>query len=261
MSWFEWRDAPEGDFAVLGDPVSHSRSPQMHAAAYRALGVDWRYRAIRVPLTEFDEAVARLAGLGYKGLNCTVPLKEAAFRWTGDSDETTRRIGAANTLDLPARRTTNTDAPAFVNTFEGKGPVLLLGAGGTARAFLVALDEAGFEVRLWNRTKSRADALARDLAVRAKVVETPDLTGVGAIVNTTSASLSGESLPLDWSPVRSDAIAYEAAYGPSPFLDAARAKGLRAVDGLPLLVEQGALAITFWTGLVPDRSVMMEAVR
>lgn len=261
MSWTEWRDAPPGDFAVLGDPVKHSRSPRMHTAAYKALGRSWRYNAVRVPLSEFDEAVVHLARLGYRGVNCTVPLKEAAFRWAGEVDATTRRIGAANTLRLADRHATNTDAPAFVNTFAGEGPVLVLGAGGTARAVLVALDEAGVRTFLWNRTRAKAEALVESLRVAADVIEGPHLAGMRSVVNTTSASLQGEALPIDWSMAGAGTLVYEAAYGPSPFLDAARAHGLEAVDGLPLLVEQGALAITWWTGVEPDRSVMMEAVR
>ncbi|MBS1708776.1 MAG: shikimate dehydrogenase [Armatimonadetes bacterium] len=261
MSWFEWQDAPAGDYAVLGDPVSHSRSPQMHMAAYDALGVPWVYRAVRVPVEEFDSAVARLESIGYKGLNCTVPLKEAAFRWASETDGTTKRIGAANTLDLKTGQGTNTDAPGFMATFHSGEPVLVLGAGGTARAFLVALDEAGYDVRLWNRTADKAYRLVDELSLSAEVVLCPDLEGVAAVVNTTSASLQGEPLDIDWSRAQSGALAYEAAYGRSPFLESARAANMETIDGLPLLVEQGALAITFWTGLVPDRSVMMDAVR
>ncbi len=262
MTWWEWREAPAGDFAVLGDPVSHSRSPQMHAAAYRALGVDYVYRAVRVPLDEFRDAVKHLFSLGYRGLNCTVPLKEAAFDWAVDVDPVGRKCGVVNTIELATRRGTNTDAPAFLTTLDASppGPVLVLGAGGTARAVVAALESKGFQIRLWNRTPERAVALTRSLGADLEVFARPELLGVKAVVNTTSASLHGEDLPVDWTKADPDLLVYEAAYGPSSFLDVARVFGLRTTDGLPLLVEQGALAITWWTGLVPDRSVMIEAV-
>lgn len=261
MTWFEWRDIPPGDFAVLGDPVAHSRSPQMHAAAYRSLGAAWTYNAARVPVEEFDEAVAHMAGLGYRGLNCTVPLKEAAYRWAQAMDATSRRIGAVNTLDLAMRHATNTDAPAFLAMLGAPGPALVLGAGGTARAVLVALDEAGYDVTLWNRTEAKARLLVTELGVQATVVSIPNIEAFPVVVNTTSASLHGEPLPLNWEAAQPEALAYDVVYGPSPFLDSARAAGMKTIDGLPLLVEQGALSITWWTGRLPDRSVMMEAVR
>ena len=131
-----WRDAPGADFAVLGDPVGHSRSPKMHEAAYRALGLKHTYVAVRVCAEELPEALDHLAKKGYRGVNLTVSLKEAGARWALHPDEFVKRVGSANTLNLLERTATNTDAPGFIDTLPPlavwpPSRVLVLGAGGT----------------------------------------------------------------------------------------------------------------------------------
>jgi len=158
----DWPDAMPTDFAVIGDPVAHSWSPRMMAAAFGALGLPWHYGAIRVPLGEFEAAVSHLADLGVRGVNITVPLKEAAFAWARDIDAASQSLGALNTLDLQNGRGTNTDAPGFLDLLDRFAPkggraLLLLGAGGTARALAPVLLAAGWTVRIANRTRARAD--------------------------------------------------------------------------------------------------------
>lgn len=264
--WFEWRDAPAGDFAVLGDPVGHSLSPRMQSAAFAALGLSYRYHAIRVPEPELREAVDHLAGLGYRGLNATVPLKEAAFRWMSSGEELTRRIRAANTLRLENPDSINTDAPGILDVLNenqvGEGPILVLGAGGSSRAALVALASIDRKTAIWNRTRHRAFHLAEELQLPVEVVTTPTAQGFAAILNTTSASLKGERIGIDWFGAVSGALAFDFAYGPgpTPFMEDAAQSGLKAIDGRALLVAQGARSLEWWLGIEAPRSAMLQAV-
>ncbi len=262
--WHEWRDAPSGDYAVLGDPVSHSLSPRMHQANFDALGLKSTYLAVRVPELEFPQALARLSKLGYLGVNATVPLKEAAYRWARDGDS---RIGALNTLRLALREGIGTDGPGFLETLGELGVdvcrTLILGAGGTAKTLAVALNDAGFEVAIHSRTHRRAHAIVEESGCPIQVLERPDASGCGLIVNATSAGLSGESPALDWDTIPSQSLVYDVFYtdGRTPFLRLAESRGnLRTIDGRRLLVAQGALAFEWWTGLRASRKAMMQAV-
>ena len=144
---YPWREAPEAEFAVIGDPVGHSLSPRMHAAAYQALGLSYRYLAIHVLPGEVGQALARMESLGYQGVNVTVPHKEEALAWAKDSEPLARRVRAANTLRLADKACINTDAPGFLDTLSEFHPeprtAIILGAGGSARAIAVALMGAG----------------------------------------------------------------------------------------------------------------------
>ena len=247
---FPWREAPPGDYAVIGDPVAHSKSPAMHAAAYAALGLDLTYRAVAVPKGEVPAALARLFELGYQGVNVTVPHKPAALAWSPDPDAFAQRVGAANTLDLASGRATNTDGPGFLATIPDPLPrsALVLGAGGSAAAVVASLSLAGVPVRLWNRNPERAKELVRRLDVRCVVDQRPDLGGHDLVVNATSASLTSEVVSLDWSQAAPYLHCVDLAYGegPTPFVLAAREVGLTAEDGRAMLAAQGALALEWW---------------
>jgi shikimate dehydrogenase len=261
MSFFEWREAPPGDFAVVGDPVAHSLSPRMHQAAYAAMGLDLTYRAVRVPPGELGAALERLAGLGYRGANVTVPLKEEAFALTTGGDP---RLGAVNTVALPGFEATNTDAPGFLATLDAEpGPALVLGAGGSARALAVALHDHGFEVRLFNRSADRARDLARRAGVPIRVMPQPDPSECGLVLNATSAGLQGQAPAVLWERADPGSLAYDLLYGPGsrPFLEAAARHGLRTKDGLGMLMEQGALAFEWWLKAPAPRRAMMDAVQ
>lgn len=266
-AFFEWREAPPADFAVIGDPIGHSLSPAMHRAAYGALGLKLRYEAIRVPRGEVADALAHLRGMGYRGVNVTVPHKAEAFVWLAEPDEACKRIGSANTLDLLSGRGTSTDGPGFLDTLADLGirsgaRFLILGAGGTARALVDALAGAGYELQLWNRTRERAEALQEDLGLEFRVVASPDLAEADVIVDATSASRSGDAAPLDWSRAHAGAVAYDVSYGstPSRFLVEAAAAGFRTCDGRALLVAQGARSLEWWLGVKAPREVMREAL-
>lgn len=283
--FFEWRDAPQAEFAVIGDPVGHSLSPQMHQAAYDALGLGYRYGRVRVPPGEVAEALEHLAALGYKGVNVTLPLKEEAFRWATQPDVFTKRIGAANTLELSTKRATNTDGPGFMDTIEPlalpvPSRVLVLGAGGTARSILPKLVDAGQKVSLYNRTREKAEKLAEDLSLHCRIVDAPATAGFRLIVNATSAEAKGETLAVQWSD-GAGCTAYDTMYmdssnplappgemgqgvrdtgGTTSFLAEAAAHGWHTIDGRALLVAQGARSFAWWLGIDPPREVMLRAV-
>jgi shikimate dehydrogenase len=264
---FEWRAAPKAQYGVVGDPVAHSLSPAMHNAAFLALGMVERYEAVRVPEQEFAEALAHLASLGYRGLNVTVPLKKAAYKWSEAMPKAERRMGVVNTLRLDTKEAINTDAPGFLDTLAEIGrsepcDVLLLGAGATTRSLAVALDEAGFRLHCWNRTRANLERLMHELGIEPKVHDEPDPKDCPLILNTTSASMQGEHLPVKWHNAMRTAVAYDVYYtnGLTTFLTDAFAHGLETVDGRRLLVAQGARSFEWWTGKSPPLQAMMKAV-
>lgn len=270
MTVYPWCEAPSAEFAVIGDPIGHSRSPVMQTAGLRSVGREDRYVAVHVPKGEVPQALDHLLKLGYRGVNVTVPHKEAALAWSESADAFTRRVGAANTIDLARRCATNTDAPGFLDTLKSlevapPGPVLILGAGGSARALVPALAEAGFDLLLWNRTRPKVESLRDELAPNAKILSFPDAAGCAMVVNATSASLGGNAgLEVDWPNTHSfdPPIAYDLVYGATPttFLESARAAGWRTVDGRHLLVAQGARSLHWWIGVEPDRAAMLAAL-
>ena len=180
--------------------------------------------------------------------------------WCRHVDNFCEQVQAVNTIDVRRRAGINTDANGFLATLEGipVRSVLLLGAGGSAKSIARALVRDGWTVRIWNRTREKAVELAR--LAGAAIIDDPDPTGASLILNTTSASLSGEELPVLWERVEKDALAYDLAYGDSPFLRTAASYGLSIKDGLPMLVEQGALSLEWWTGETAPRAVMTKAV-
>jgi shikimate dehydrogenase len=254
---------------VLGHPVAHSRSPAMHNAAFRALGLDWRYVKLPVPPELFAETVRALPGSGYRGANVTIPHKLAALALADSAGAAATAVGAANTLTFEhgAIEADNTDAGGFLAAL-GDPPAglraLVLGAGGAARAVVWALLEAGAaEVSVWNRTPERADELAAVLGARAvRRAEPADV-----VVNATSVGLdaadSAADLPLGelGSPAAAVDLVYRGDGAETPFAGWARAGGSRVVDGVEVLVRQGALSFARWTGLDPPLDAMRAAAR
>jgi shikimate dehydrogenase len=252
--------------AVAGWPVSHSRSPAMHNAAFAALGMDdWHYTRLPLPPDRFPETVRALPGSGYRGINVTIPHKEAALGVADTASGAAAAIGAANTLTFEHGRIAadNTDAQGFLDALgeplAGRR-VLVLGAGGAARAVIWAAREAGAsEVFVWNRTTERARILAADFEVDA--VDRP--TPAEVVVNTTAVGLNGslEDLPLD--AVHDPEVVADLVYGPTdpPVTAWARVRAAKVVDGLEVLLRQGALSFVRWTGQDPPLDRMREAVR
>ena len=254
---------------VCGWPVAHSRSPQMHNAALRAAGLaDWRYLRLPVPPELFAEAVRALPAAGFRGVNVTIPHKHAALAVADRASEAARAIGAANTLTFEggAIVADNTDAPGLLAAL-GESPagrtVLILGAGGAGRAAAWALKRAGAaDVAVWNRTPERAVALAAELGVRA--VETAGSADI--VVNCTSVGLNDpeatfKALPLQADELGAGSLVVDMVYraGGTHLLEAARTRGARVIDGLEILVAQGAASFERWTGLEAPREAMRDA--
>lgn len=259
--------------AVLGHPVAHSRSPAMHNAALAAVGLDdsWAYEAIEVAPDGFGQRVRTMAAEGFVGANVTVPHKPAALALADGSSLRAREIGAANTLVFGGGVITaeNTDAAGFVSSLPSSpagARALVLGAGGAARAVVWALLREGAEVEVWNRTGSRATELCDALGGSPSLA--PDPASFELIVNSTSIGLGGED-PFAHLPLQEDAMApgqtvVDIVYtgqGPGPLLEAAARAGANTVDGIEILVRQGAASFELWTGLEPPLDVMRAAAR
>ncbi len=257
-------------FAVLGHPVAHSRSPAMQNAAFAELGMgeEWRYEAIDVEPAGFEARVRAMPGEGFVGANVTVPHKGAALALADSLSETAREIGAANTLsfDESGIRADNTDADGLLEALP-RSPAgsraLVLGAGGAARAVVWALQRAGAEVEVWNRTELRSRHLCDELG--GSPVAVPDQSGYGLIVNSTAVGLHGEDpfteLPLERGAFAAGQVVVDMVYGDSrsALLEAAEAVGATTVDGISVLVRQGALSFRIWTGRDAPLETMAKA--
>jgi shikimate dehydrogenase len=265
--------------AVIGYPVGHSRSPAMQNAALSVLGLadEWSYGAIEVAPEGFEARVRELAAGDYAGVNVTVPHKAAARALADVVDEPVTWIGAANTLVFKDDEiwAYNTDAPGLFASLPSRlldrdgvlsgRRALVLGAGGTARAVVAELDAAESEVQVWNRTLSRAEALCAEIGGTATAA--PAQGSYDLIVNTTTVGLRGEDpfdhLPLDRGGFDPRQAVVDMVYGDSPsqLLAAAEAAGASTVDGLEVLVQQGALSLEIWTGRKAPLDVMRAAAR
>jgi shikimate dehydrogenase len=261
---------------VLGWPVAHSRSPAMHNAALAAAGlVRWRYQLLPAPPDLFAELVTALPETGFRGANVTIPHKSAALALATASSDRARAIGAANTLTFESGAeivADNTDAPALVAalplSITGRR-ALVLGAGGSARAAVWALLDAGAgEVRVWNRSPDRCRQLCDELgAAPVAAVPVADALVADVLVNCTSVGLDGSD-PFDRLPVAADDLAGYACVvdlvytaGDTALVAAARERGVPVVDGLELLIGQGALSFERFTGRPAPVEAMRSAVR
>jgi shikimate dehydrogenase len=269
---------------VLGWPVAHSRSPAIHNAALAALGMEgWRYQRLPVPPALFAQTTRALGSAGFLGANVTIPHKQAALELATHASQAAREIGAANALTFAADGSIaaeNTDAPGLIAALGGLTDMpahphaLVLGAGGSARAVVWALREAGASsVAVWNRTPERARTLARELGVEAVPAPGPadllvNCTSVGlqAPVGIERSATEGEALNqlgMTFDQVGKYSYVVDLVYrsGPTPLLAAAAAHGAGTVDGLDVLVAQGALSFELWTGRTAPLEVMRCAVR
>ena len=254
--------------AVLGHPVSHSRSPAMHNAALAELGMDgeWRYEAIDVAPEDFDELVSSLPGQGFVGTSVTVPHKLAALAIADVRSPAAEAIGAANTLHFREGRIEchNTDPNGVLDALP-RPPrgmrALVMGAGGSARAAVWGLREAGARVAIWNRTEAKARALAEEFGVESVDGERARAGAWDLLVNTTTVGMRAaggppeeedplDALPLDVGALGPGRIVVDLVYGKreTPLAAAARAAGASVIDGLEVLVRQGVPQFELWTG-------------
>lgn len=242
---------------MLGHPVAHSLSPQLHNAAFAARGVDAVYVAFDVPPGMAAAAVEGVRALGLLGANVTVPHKRAVWEAVDRRTEEAELIGAANTLFWEDGRLVadNTDAAGLLDVLvsdvgvERGDEVVIFGAGGAARAAAVAFGRCGAVVEVVAR-RDGPRAEVSDLVARsggiAAVCQQPRI-----VCNATPLGLAGESLPDRFMSLEAEQVALDLVYGsrPTPFLEAARARGARGIDGAGMLVGQAARAFTRWTGL------------
>lgn len=264
---------------VIGFPIEHSLSPVMHNAAFEALGMsDWLYDAMSIPPDILRYGVQEPKNHGYIGINVTVPHKEAMMELVRP-DEIARAIGAVNTVDFRNNSGANTDADGLVNDLRandvtiGGERVLVLGAGGAARAVSFGLAREGAEVAIVNRTKTRAERLAADLKNAAGIDGISVMTldeaadwGMSLIVNCTSVGLYPNINQSPWIhgvPFPDGVTVYDTVYRPAntALMQQCIAHGGRAIGGLGMLARQGALSFEMWTGVAPPIDVMVRAAQ
>ena len=262
---------------ILGWPVTHSRSPLIHNYWLKMHGIEGSYEKLPATVEDFEKVVKGLVGAGYAGANVTAPHKESAFALADFADASTTQLKAANLLVFKggAIHASNTDGYGFLQSLGGgsdeagydknwsTNPVALLGAGGASRAIIGALVDAGIpELRISNRTLEKIDTLrflCEGTPTNISAVPWGDraamLEGCGLLVNTTSLGMSGQP-PLDISLDRLPdfAAVVDIVYAPleTPLLKVAALKGLRAVDGLGMLLHQAVPSFKAWFGVKPE---------
>jgi shikimate dehydrogenase len=257
---------------VCGWPVAHSLSPAMQNAALQAVGLhDWRYVKLPLPPHLLAETIHALPAAGFRGVNVTVPHKEAALALATRPTPAARAIGAVNTLTFEPDGeidADNTDATGLLEALPAKHDpkgrtALVLGAGGAARAAVHALAHAGADVLVWNRTPERATRLTEELGGRP--VATPEPAHI--IVNCTTVGLAEpaetfKALPLTADTVRAGSCVVDMVYrgGGTALSSQSRQWGADVVDGLEILIAQGAASFERWTGRRAPRKAMREAL-
>jgi shikimate dehydrogenase len=260
---------------IIGHPVAHSRSPMIHTYWLNEMGLSGSYGREDVAPDAIAGFLADLPARGYIGGNVTVPHKEAALA-AADSDAVARAIGAANTVWIESGRlrATNTDVHGFLANLDERAPgwdrsegtAVVLGAGGAARAVLFGLLQRGFaEIILVNRSADRARLLADHFGARIKIAAQAGeaLARASLLVNTTSLGMVGQPpLVIDLTPLPADAVVHDIVYVPleTPLLAAARARGLRAVDGLGMLLHQAVPGFEIWFGGRPLVSAQLRGI-
>jgi len=265
---------------VMGWPVMHSRSPKIHNYWFAKYGLAGTYVPLAISPEGLRAALRALPALGFSGCNLTIPHKEAAFEAVDRVDPLARRIGAINCVvvapdgSLDGR---NTDGFGYIESIRGEGhpawradagPIVVIGAGGGARAVLVSLaDQGAKEIRLVNRSAARAQALVQEFGAPIKAIAWDDrhaaLDGAAMLVNTTSQGMAGQS-PLDLSldALPAAALVSDIIYIPreTPLLTAARQRGNRTVNGLGMLLHQARPAFHAWFGVMPEVTAELRAM-
>jgi shikimate dehydrogenase len=261
---------------VVGWPIAHSRSPLIHNYWLKRYGIAGEYRREAVPPQEFAAFVHSLAARGYVGANVTVPHKEVALALTRPDDRA-QAVGAANTLwlDGDILRSTNTDVEGFLDNLDANAPqwdrglanAVVLGAGGAAHAVVYGLIGRGVgRIIIVNRTRSRAEVLRERFGSRVHVAEWGDaavLGDAGLLVNATTLGMAGQpELPIDVKRLPGHAVVADLVYVPlcTPLLRAAREHGLRAADGLGMLLHQAVRGFALWFGKTPEVAGELRAL-
>lgn len=263
---------------VMGWPIAHSRSPVLHGHWLERYGIDGEYVALPVTPDDLGETVRHLADNGFVGANVTVPHKEKVMDYCASIDPIAKRIGAVNTLvvgidgEIEGR---NTDAFGFIENIRAAipdfqataGPAVVIGAGGAARAIVAALIDAGApDIRIVNRTASRAEVLASDLGPPVRAIDFAKISDVLAdaalVVNSTSLGMTGQpALEIDLSNLPQTAIVNDIVYNPieTPLLRDARRRRNPVVDGIGMLLHQARPGFHAWFGMDPEVTPALRA--
>ena len=269
---------------VIGDPVEHSRSPQMHNAAFAKAELDYVYVPFHVRPDDLADAIAGFKAINVVGINVTLPHKQAVIPFLTSISREAELIGAVNTLSFTDGEIhgDNTDAPGVLRALEenqnmsvpvGEN-VVVLGAGGAARAVVVALALAGVaSISIVNRTVEKAVALAEEMGQKTGVsmhgmgladTRLPNAVRQGALLVNTATTSMDATHPLlisaDW--LQQDTIVYDIVYTPpvTPLMQAANERDCRTLGGIGMLVHQGAIAFEKWTGVTPCTATMHQAL-
>jgi shikimate dehydrogenase len=263
---------------LIGWPLAHSVSPQMHNAAFRALGLDWQYDAMAIPPDIVRLGLREPQQHGYIGLNVTVPHKEAVLRFVRP-DPLAQAVGAVNTIDFRDNSGTNTDVAGLIDDLAAhdldpaEKQVLVLGAGGAARAAVHGLGLRRARILVVNRTLERAQLMLADLSLHNLHLQADAVTldealerGFDLVINCTSAGMSpntDETPWIDGLPYPRGVPLYDMVYRPARtrLMALADAAGGEAISGLGMLVRQGAASFKIWTGVAPPLDVMFAAAR
>ncbi|MEB2299895.1 shikimate dehydrogenase [Lysinibacillus xylanilyticus] len=266
-------------FAVIGDPIEHSKSPAMHTAWFEDLSIDAAYIPVHVSSENLASAVAGLKTLGASGWNITIPHKTAIIPYLDELDELAEKMGAVNTVVRTKEgklKGYNTDGVGFVRSLEeavGKShkdkPVLLIGAGGAARGIAFAMQQQGYtNLTIANRTVANAKAIVDEMGIgnAISLAEAEEsLADFGILVQMTSAGLAtgNFSMPFSLERLVEGAIVADIVYNPlmTPFLKAAEEKGATVVTGLGMFVHQGAIAFEHWLGEYPNTNSMIAQLK
>ncbi|WP_342544087.1 shikimate dehydrogenase [Lysinibacillus sp. FSL W7-1291] len=266
-------------FAVMGDPIEHSKSPAMHNAWFEDMSIDATYIPLHVPSDQLESAVAGLKTLGASGWNVTIPHKTAIIPYLDELDELAQKMGAVNTVVRTKEgklKGYNTDGIGFVRSLEEAvdvsrkdKPVLLVGAGGAARGIAFAMQQQGYHhLTIANRTVANAQAIIDEMDMgRAMSLQEAEetLADFGIIVQMTSAGLAtgNFSMPFSLDRLAKGAIVADIVYNPlmTPFLQAAEEKGATIVTGLGMFVHQGAIAFEHWLGNYPNTNSMIAQLK
>ncbi len=260
--------------AVVGNPVNHSLSPQIHELFAKQLGDEVSYEKIEIPLGEFDDYVGDLIDEDYLGINVTIPFKVDAFRCASKSTSNARQARAANTLKFRGSKihAENTDGVGFVKDIQGRlnfdlggKAVLILGAGGSVRGILPALlDAMPKSISVANRSVDRARQLADEFGINSILYDETASEQYDLIINATPTSLQNRAPLIDALAFEGVELAYDLVYAaePTPFMKVALEGGAKRVsDGLGMLVEQAALSYKFWLDKLPDTAPVYGAIR
>jgi shikimate dehydrogenase len=269
---------------VIGDPIEHTMSPAMHNAAFRATGVDYLYVAFRVRSEELGRAIAGMRALNIRGLNVTTPHKVAVIPFLDELDDLAEKIGAVNTIvnDNGTLKGYNTDSTGFLRALlergiepEGKN-VLIMGAGGASRAISFILAEGGAHLAILNRqleldwANNLAHRISQIFSTKVKALElnrenlAKNLGKADILVNATSVGMSPDinQTPVDSDLLKRDLVVFDIVYNPAKtrLLREAKATGARTINGIEMLVWQGALAFQLWTGVKAPVDVMKKEI-